>query len=178
MAGWDGGEGAKGGNPRFEVKSEALVTQLFLTLCDPVDCQAPLSMEFSRQDYWRGGHFFFFLPLTYSLTLGAGCHSSGWASAKGNMARFPGVATGSWGCLAAPPPAASSPGRDLPPSFLVTLGTTPKRGLLGDPSLTSPVLTVSRLGDHPPNFISLLLTQRTFLCSVLNQAEESQNILS
>ena len=32
VAGWDGGERAKGGNPRFEVKSEALVTQLFLTL--------------------------------------------------------------------------------------------------------------------------------------------------
>ena len=27
-----------------------------LTLCDPVDCtrQAPLSMEFSRQEYWSG----------------------------------------------------------------------------------------------------------------------------
>ena len=27
-----------------------------LTLCDPVDCscQAPLSMGFSRQEYWRG----------------------------------------------------------------------------------------------------------------------------
>ena len=60
VAGWDGGERAKGGNPRFEVKSEALVTQLFLTLCDPVDCQAPLSMGFSRQEYWRGSHFFFF----------------------------------------------------------------------------------------------------------------------
>ena len=32
-----------------------LVTQLCLTLCDPMDCvahQAPLSMGFSRQDYW------------------------------------------------------------------------------------------------------------------------------
>ena len=38
-----------------------LVTQLCLTLCDPMDLtfpygarQAPLSMEFSRQEYWRG----------------------------------------------------------------------------------------------------------------------------
>ena len=31
-----------------------LVTQLCLTLCDPwtVACQAPLSMEFSRQEYY------------------------------------------------------------------------------------------------------------------------------
>ena len=34
-----------------------LVVQLCLTLCDPMDCiarQAPLSMEFSRQEYWSG----------------------------------------------------------------------------------------------------------------------------
>ena len=30
--------------------------QLFPTLCNPLDCQAPLSMEFSRQEYWRGCH--------------------------------------------------------------------------------------------------------------------------
>ena len=29
-----------------------LLIQSCLTLCDPMDCQAPLSMEFSRQDYW------------------------------------------------------------------------------------------------------------------------------
>ena len=31
-----------------------LVTQSCLTLCDPMDCayEAPLSMEFSRQEYW------------------------------------------------------------------------------------------------------------------------------
>ena len=31
-----------------------LVAQLFLTLCDPMDCspQVSLSMEFSRQEYW------------------------------------------------------------------------------------------------------------------------------
>ena len=31
-------------------------TQLYLTLCNPwtVACQAPLSMEFSRQEYWSG----------------------------------------------------------------------------------------------------------------------------
>ena len=34
-----------------------LVVHLFSTLCDPIDyiaCQAPLSMEFSRQEYWSG----------------------------------------------------------------------------------------------------------------------------
>ena len=34
-----------------------LVTQSCLTLCDPMDYiahQAPLSMEFSRQEYWSG----------------------------------------------------------------------------------------------------------------------------
>ena len=32
------------------------VMQLCLTLCDPMDCnhQAPLSIGFSRQKYWRG----------------------------------------------------------------------------------------------------------------------------
>ena len=34
-----------------------LVAQLCLTLHDPMDCiacQVPLSMEFSRQEYWSG----------------------------------------------------------------------------------------------------------------------------
>ena len=33
-----------------------LVAQLCPTLCDPMDCglQAPLSMGFSRQEYWSG----------------------------------------------------------------------------------------------------------------------------
>ena len=33
-----------------------LVTHLYPTLCDPwtVACQAPLSMGFSRQEYWSG----------------------------------------------------------------------------------------------------------------------------
>ena len=38
-------------------ESEVLVTQLCPTLCAtpwPVACQAPLSMEFSRQEYWSG----------------------------------------------------------------------------------------------------------------------------
>ena len=35
-------------------KSESEVTQLCLTLCDPMgySYQAPLSMRFSRQEYW------------------------------------------------------------------------------------------------------------------------------
>ena len=38
-------------------KSESVITQLCLTVCDLMDCiahQAPLSLEFSRQEYWRG----------------------------------------------------------------------------------------------------------------------------
>ena len=36
-----------------------LVTKSCPTLCDPMDCslQAPLSMEFSRQEYWSGFPF-------------------------------------------------------------------------------------------------------------------------
>ena len=38
----------------FERK-ESEVAQSCPTLCDPVDpCQAPLSMGFSRQEYWSG----------------------------------------------------------------------------------------------------------------------------
>ena len=35
---------------------KALVTHLCLTLCEPLDCSpwAPLSVEFSRQEYWSG----------------------------------------------------------------------------------------------------------------------------
>ena len=36
---------------------KVLATQSCLTLCDPMNCiayQAPLSMEFSRQEYWNG----------------------------------------------------------------------------------------------------------------------------
>ena len=39
------------------LKAKALATQLCSTLCYLVNyiaCQAPLSMEFSRQDYWSG----------------------------------------------------------------------------------------------------------------------------
>ena len=38
-------------------KMEVLVVQSGLTLCNPMDCiacQAPLPMEFSRQEYWSG----------------------------------------------------------------------------------------------------------------------------
>ena len=38
-------------------KACVLVTQSCLTLCDPMDripCQAPLSMGFSRPEYWNG----------------------------------------------------------------------------------------------------------------------------
>ena len=30
-----------------------LVTQLCLTLCNPLDCQVPLSIEFSRKEYCK-----------------------------------------------------------------------------------------------------------------------------
>ena len=36
------------------LSSEVKVAQLYLTLCDPVDHQAPLSVEFSRPEYWSG----------------------------------------------------------------------------------------------------------------------------
>ena len=35
-------------------KVKVLVAQLCPTLSDPMDCQAPLSTEFSRQEYWSG----------------------------------------------------------------------------------------------------------------------------
>ena len=38
-------------------KMKVLATQSCFTLCDPMNCiahQAPLSMEFSRQEYWNG----------------------------------------------------------------------------------------------------------------------------
>lgn len=61
------------------------------------------------------------LPLTHSLTLEVGCCSSCWALAKPHD-QVPGLATtGSWDCQATPFSAPSSPGRYLPPSFLVTL---------------------------------------------------------
>ena len=47
-------------------KVKVLDTQLCLTLCDPMDyspCQAPMSMGFSRQEYWSG------LPLPTSEDL-------------------------------------------------------------------------------------------------------------
>ena len=55
----------KNSNGIFHIEEEilkvltvcVLVTQLCPTLCDSIDyiaCQAPLSMEFSRQGYWSG----------------------------------------------------------------------------------------------------------------------------
>ena len=41
----------------FGFGGDGLVTKSCLTLCDPMDCvarQAPLSMGFSRQEYWSG----------------------------------------------------------------------------------------------------------------------------
>ena len=34
-----------------------LVAKSHLTLCDPMDRQAPLSMGFSRQEHWSGSPF-------------------------------------------------------------------------------------------------------------------------
>ena len=44
---------------KYDAKVKVMVAQSCLTLCDlwTVDCQAPLSMEFSRQEYWRGQSF-------------------------------------------------------------------------------------------------------------------------
>ena len=40
----------------FKRHVRARLFQPYLTLCDPMDCslQAPMSMEFSRQEYWSG----------------------------------------------------------------------------------------------------------------------------
>ena len=38
----------------MKVKSESEVTQLCLTLSDPMDCSPPGSMGFSRREYWSG----------------------------------------------------------------------------------------------------------------------------
>ena len=47
------------------MKVKVLATQSCLPLCDPMDCSLPdpLSMEFSKQEYWSG------LPLTSSGNL-------------------------------------------------------------------------------------------------------------
>ena len=46
----------------YAVNSESEVTQLCLTLCDPIDggayrLQAPLTMGFSGQEHWSGLSF-------------------------------------------------------------------------------------------------------------------------
>ena len=42
-----------------EVKVKVKIAQSCLTLCDPMDCSppAPLSLEFSRPEYWSGSAF-------------------------------------------------------------------------------------------------------------------------
>ena len=35
-------------------KKKVIVTQSCPTLCEPIDCSLPLSIEFSRQEYWSG----------------------------------------------------------------------------------------------------------------------------
>ena len=43
----------------YEKKVKVLVAQSCPTLCNPMECvayHAPLSMEFSRQEYWSGCH--------------------------------------------------------------------------------------------------------------------------
>ena len=45
--------------------ARVLVAQSCLILCDPMDCRAPLSMGFSRQEYWSR------LPFPSPLVLGA-----------------------------------------------------------------------------------------------------------
>ena len=34
--------------------TDGQLLQLCLTLCDPIACQATLSMRFTRQEYWSG----------------------------------------------------------------------------------------------------------------------------
>ena len=45
-----------GSHPIWSYESES-VSRSVMSLCDPMDytaCQAPLSVEFSRQEYWSG----------------------------------------------------------------------------------------------------------------------------
>ena len=49
-------------SPQIHMKVTVLITQLSLTLWDH---QAPLSMEFSRHEYWSGGADSFFRGLTW-----------------------------------------------------------------------------------------------------------------
>ena len=39
-------------HPEAQTRCVCVCVQLCLTLCDPMDPQAPLSVEFSRQEYW------------------------------------------------------------------------------------------------------------------------------
>ena len=49
------------------MKVEVLVARSSLTLCDPMNCnQAPLSMKFSRQEYWSEKK---------KKNTGVGCHA-------------------------------------------------------------------------------------------------------
>ena len=43
-------------SPQYAVSYTVVVTRLYLTLCDPWTGahQAPLSMGFSKQEYWSG----------------------------------------------------------------------------------------------------------------------------
>ena len=41
------------GHKELDTTKQQLL-QLYPTLCDPVDCQAPLSIGLSRQEYWSG----------------------------------------------------------------------------------------------------------------------------
>ena len=41
------------GQPLFSLVLVS-VAQLYPTLCNPMDCSPPLSMGFSRQEYWTG----------------------------------------------------------------------------------------------------------------------------
>ena len=46
----------KFGNTDLSLKVKVLVTQLYLILCDPMDCRprGSSAMGFSRQEYWSG----------------------------------------------------------------------------------------------------------------------------
>ena len=82
--------------------SEAKVSLSRLTLCDPwtVACQAPLSIEFSRQEYWSGKlfpspgdlpnpvlykYFIYYVPGTVLSTLHKSPHLSSKQSYRSNF---------------------------------------------------------------------------------------------
>ena len=91
---WGGKESDTTGQLNW-TEALVLVTQSWLTLCNPMDCSlpAPLSMEFSRQEYWSG------LPYPFPGNLpdpGTEPGSLGQSDDWFNFMTWPLLCSGSW----------------------------------------------------------------------------------